>query len=48
MKNERQRVGDDTSGMKFAAAEWYDLSGRCVMNPKKGIFIHNGRKEVLK
>lgn len=48
VKNERQRVGDDTSGMKFAAAEWYDLSGRCVMNPKKGIFIHNGRKEVLK
>lgn len=27
---------------------WYDLSGRRIENPKKGIFIHNGRKEVVR
>ena len=27
---------------------FFDLSGRKVTNPKKGIFIHNGRKEVIR
>ena len=27
---------------------FFDLSGRKVENPKKGIYIYNGRKEVLK
>ena len=37
------------------AGTWYDLSGRKMVNGKwsngklpKGIYIHNGRKEVLK
>ena len=27
---------------------WYDLQGRRVMQPQKGIYIVNGKKVVLK
>ncbi len=27
---------------------WYDLSGRRVLHPKKGFYIHNGQKVILK
>ena len=27
---------------------WYDLSGRRIENPKKGLFIHNGKKEIVR
>lgn len=27
---------------------WYDLNGRRVINPRKGIFVHHGRKEVVR
>jgi hypothetical protein len=33
---------------KFATAEWYDLSGRRVLYPTKGIYIVNGKKIVIK
>jgi hypothetical protein len=41
-----------TTGIKLVQAEgddsYYDLNGRKVLNPKKGIYIHNGKKEVVK
>ena len=34
---------------KEAAGAWYDLSGRKVNSPlSRGIYIHNGRKMVVK
>ena len=51
-------VFDETTGLsekgivnseKFATATWYDLNGRKVAAPsKKGIYIMNGRKVVVK
>ena len=36
-------VGDD------AADSWYDLQGNRISPPqKKGLFIHNGKKEVVR
>ncbi len=37
----------DISGEK-ETGEWYTLSGVRVEHPTKGIYIHNGRKVVLK
>jgi hypothetical protein len=36
--------------LKSAAAEWYTLDGRRLSQKptQKGLYIHNGRKEVLK
>ena len=39
------------SGVDAAAADdaaWYTLQGVRVAAPQKGIFIHNGKKVVLK
>ncbi|MDY6438143.1 MAG: hypothetical protein SPK85_03395 [Prevotella sp.] len=40
------------STVKMAAdskdGEWYDLSGRRVGQPAKGIFVKNGKKIVIK
>ena len=33
---------------KFATAEWYDLKGRRVLFPTKGIYIVNGKKIIIK
>lgn len=33
---------------KFATAEWYDLQGRRVLYPKKGLYIMNGKKVIIK
>lgn len=33
---------------KKSEGKWYNLMGMEVKNPAKGIFIHNGRKEVVK
>ena len=51
-------VFDETTGVsekgivdseKFATATWYDLNGRKVAAPtKKGIYVNNGRKFVIK
>ena len=51
-------VFDETTGVsekgivnseKFATATWYDLNGRKVAAPtKKGIYVNNGRKVVIK
>ena len=48
--SERQRVGDGTSGMEFAAAAVYDLQGRRVADSslKKGLYIVNGKKYIIK
>ena len=35
-------------GLPFTVDSFFDLSGRRVTNPKRGIYIHNGRKEILK
>lgn len=44
-----------TLSLSEGEGAWYDLSGRKMVNGKwsnrklpKGIYIHNGRKEVLK
>lgn len=45
---------DETTGLtsidngKWIMDNYYDLNGRRVTNPKKGIYIHNGRKEVIR
>ncbi len=36
------------SSDKFAEGEWYTIQGVRVEKPAKGIFIHNGRKVVVK
>ena len=36
------------SADKFAEGEWYTIQGIRVEKPAKGIFIHNGRKVVVK
>ena len=33
---------------EMATAAWYDLQGRRVQKPTKGVFIRNGRKVVVK
>lgn len=33
---------------KFGSAAYYDLQGRRVTNPSKGIYIHDGKKVVIK
>ena len=50
VNSERQRVGDGTSGMEFAAAAVYDLQGRRVADSslKKGLYIVNGKKYIIK
>ena len=45
---------DDTTGIKAIGTSeqeqdvWYNLQGQRVENPGKGLFIHNGRKVVIK
>jgi hypothetical protein len=46
---------DDTTGIRTTgytdenSAEWYDLQGRRISKPtKKGLYIHHGRKVVIK
>ena len=47
---------DNTTGIKYihtqdsnGSEQWYDLNGRRIERPtQNGIYIHNGRKEVLK
>lgn len=54
--NLRSLTGDDnTTGIqrvnaqKFGDGEWYNLSGQRIDTPaKKGLYIHNGRKVVVK
>ncbi len=50
VNSERQRVGDGTSGMEFAAVAVYDLQGRRVADSslKKGLYIVNGKKYIIK
>lgn len=36
------------SADKFAEGEWYTIQGVRVEKPAKGIFIHNGRKVIVK
>ena len=37
-----------TSSLSQGEGECYDLSGRCVSQPKNGLYIVNGRKVVIK
>lgn len=47
---------DETSGMSTAimdkqarnSGDLFDLQGRKVKTPKKGLYIRNGRKELVK
>ena len=45
---------DDSTGIqqmkcdKVSSDNWYNLSGQRVDSPKKGIYIHNGRKVVIR
>ncbi len=36
------------NGQQTTDNRWYDLSGRRVENPTKGMYIHNGKKVVVK
>ena len=48
-EEETTRLNDVRCKMSEVRGDvFFDLSGRKVENPKKGIYIHNGRKEVLK
>jgi len=42
--NEELRVESE----EFATAQWYDLLGRRVMQPQKGIYVIGGKKVVIK
>ena len=42
--NEELRVKSEES----ATAQWYDLQGRRVMQPQKGIYIRNGKKIFIR
>ncbi len=58
LSNENSHIdfidSDDTSSIDSVVAEGagngaiYDLSGRVVVNPAKGIYIQNGKKVILK
>lgn len=47
---------DDATGIKSlrlldadGTERWYDLNGRRISQPtKKGVYIHNGNKEIVK
>jgi Listeria-Bacteroides repeat domain (List_Bact_rpt). len=47
-------MDEETTGLKsidngqWIMDNYYDLSGRKVENPKKGIYIHNGKKVAIK
>lgn len=38
---------NDVRGKMIRDDKYYDLSGRQVNSPRKGIYIHNGRKEMV-
>lgn len=42
-----KEVNTDSTAMKKADDRWYDLSGRVVKTPRKGIYIQNGKKIVI-
>lgn len=48
------RIGDNTTGINAvnagdaAADAWYDLQGRRVLAPTSGVYIHNGRKVIVR
>ena len=50
-----EKLPSETTGIKTVQSsmfnvqclKFYDLQGRRVTNPTKGIYIHNGRKVVL-
>jgi hypothetical protein len=33
---------------EWKSESWYDLNGRRVLSPSKGVFIQNGKKIVVK
>ena len=41
-------IGAIEAGAADKAATWYDLSGRRVDNPTKGVYIVNGKKVIVK
>ena len=47
-------IDDETTGLKsidngqLIIDNYYDLSGRRVMNPTKGLYIVNGKKVIIK
>jgi hypothetical protein len=50
------RFDDDATGLQYirttdadGTEQWYDLNGRRISKPtQKGMYIHNGRKDVMK
>ena len=36
------------NGVRIEDGEYFTLDGRRVKNPTKGVYIHNGRKVVIK
>lgn len=48
------RIDDGATGISAVSADaqtdgtWYDLQGRRILCPAKGIYIHNGRKVIVR
>lgn len=53
-KEWEEYYGSDPSGIKelkdstVEGLKYYDLQGRRVLNPKKGVYIQNGKKVLIK
>ena len=41
-------IEDAVQSSKFKVQSYYDLQGRCVANPAKGLYIVNGKKVIVK
>lgn len=48
--NDDETTGvDEVKGnMEEKEGDWFDLSGRRVMNPKRGVLIRRGEKRVIR
>jgi hypothetical protein len=33
---------------EWKSESWYDLNGRRVLSPSKGVYIHNGKQMIVK
>ena len=48
LKNGRIEELKDGKIEELKSKQWYDLNGRRVLRPSKGLYINNGRKVMMK